>query len=144
MAFDHLPGLGGLGAGSRERAGVGTALLAAIGLDGQPPAQASSPAAVRREAAAPAKHRQVRLLFYSGNWQALMFLGSRTHGNLPVGQTAPTRLESSRPGEKGRGFEPGERWTCRGTSFAIYGSRVIVQSQAERGVVSSSPRMRFF
>ena len=35
----------------------GTALLAAIGLDGPPPAQASAPAAVRREAAAQAKRK---------------------------------------------------------------------------------------
>ena len=35
----------------------GTALLAAMGLDGPPAAQASAPAAVRREAAAQAKRK---------------------------------------------------------------------------------------
>ena len=52
---------------------------------------------------------------------------------------ASERWRGSEPGERWTGSEPGERWTCRdrGSSFAIYGSRVIFQY--ERGVVSALP-----
>ena len=56
----------------------GTALLAVMGLDGPPPAQASAPAAVCREAAAQAKRNaNLAFVFYSENWQALIFFGQQ-------------------------------------------------------------------
>ena len=66
----------------------GIVLLAAMGLDGPPPAQASPLLLSAGRPLLRLNATQVRLLFYSGNWQALIFLGSRTHGNL--GQAALT------------------------------------------------------
>ena len=148
---DHADAAGGCDAD-------GAALLAAMGFDGpQPPPQAPVPPAVRREAASPAKGK-VSLAFVlfwelagtddlgSAGLTAIWDRQSRRgEGSEPDerwrGSKPGERWRGSEPGpgERWRGSEPGERWTCRGTSFAIYGSRVIFQSQAERGVVSFPP-----